>query len=356
MDGTDQDIINQLSNQFLSGAAGQQAPTPTPQQDVTPQPEAPAEPPKTNPNPTPIEQATKQGEPQSGEGEPPIDIYDIKMKDGNVQQFTQAQIANTMERYASLNSRMLDNKDVLEFASRITEQAKKNGYTPKAGEVASFLQEAVKAYTKNPTMGNVDKKQQTPADGQEGQPAQPSADDALANWERDNGLKLPPGFREQNQVMQKMSQQIQQMQQMIMQMQNGGAQSAQQGQQALQQAQQTQANTQQMQVKMNLKEAANTNGVPDERANDFMLFAMQRGYTPADFLDPQVANTLMADFKANMDAPEIARLRGVMERRQAYTGNPTGTPSNAGAGIPPQTNPDQQFMNDYIKKVMASRM
>lgn len=278
------------------------------------------------------------------------------MKDGNVQHFTQAQIANTMERYASLNSRMLDNKDVLDFASRITEQAKKNGYTPKAGEVASFLQEAVKAYTKNPTMGNVEKKQQTPADGQEGEPAQPSADDALANWERDNGLKLPPGFREQNQAMQKMAQQLQQMQQMLLQMQNGGAQSAQQGQQALQQAQQTQANTQQMQVKMNLKEAANTNGVPDDRANDFMLFAMQRGYTPADFLDPQVANTLMADFKANMDAPEIARLRGVMERRQAYTGNPTGTPSNAGAGIPPQVSPDQQFMNDYIKKVMASRM
>lgn len=356
MDGTDQDIINQLSNQLLGGAAGQQAPAPTPPQDATPQPEVPTEPPKADPNPTAIEQATKQGEPKDGEGESPIDIYDIKMKDGNVQQFTQAQIANTMERYATLNSRMLDNKDVLDFASRITEQAKKNGYTPKAGEVASFLQEAVKAYTKNPTMGNVDKKQQTPADGQEGQPAQPPADDDLANWERDNGLKLPPGFREQNKAMQQMAMQLQQMQQMLIRMQNGGAQSAQQGQQALQQAQKTQANTQQMQVKMNLKEAANTNGVPDDRANDFMLFAMQRGYTPADFLDPQVANTLMADFKANMDAPEIARLRGVMERRQAYTGNPTGTPSNAGAGIPPQVSPDQQFMNDYIKKVMASRM
>lgn len=357
MDGTDQDIINQLSNQLLGGgAAGQQAPVHTPPQDATLQPEVPTEPPKADPNPTAIEQATKQGEPKDGEGESPIDIYDIKMKDGNVQQFTQAQIANTMERYASLNSRMLDNKDVLDFASRITEQAKKNGYTPKAGEVASFLQEAVKAYTKNPTMGNVDQRKQNPADGQEGQPAQPPADDALANWERDNGLKLPPGFREQNQAMQKMAQQLQQMQQMLVQMQNGGAQSAQQGQQALQQAQKTQANTQQMQVKMNLKEAANTNGVPVDRANDFMLFAMQRGYTPADFLDPQVANTLMADFKANMDAPEIARLRGVMERRQAYTGNPTGTPSNAGAGIPPQVSPDQQFMNDYIKKVMASRM
>lgn len=356
MDGTDQDIINQLSNQLLGGASGQQAPVPTPPQDATPQPEVPTEPPKADPNPTAIEQATKQGEPKDGEGESPIDIYDIRMKDGNVQQFTQAQIANTMERYASLNSRMLDNKDVLDFASRITEQAKKNGYTPKAGEVASFLQEAVMAYTKNPTMGNVEKKQQTPADGQEGQPAQPPADDDLANWERDNGLKLPPGFREQHKAMQQMAVQLQQMQQMLVQMQNGGAQSAQQGQQALQQAQQTQANTQQMQVKMNLKEAANTNGVPDDRANDFMLFAMQRGYTPADFLDPQVANTLMADFRANMDAPEIARLRGVMERRQAYTGNPTGTPSNAGAGIPPQVSPDQQFMNDYIKKVMASRM
>ena len=262
MDGTDQDIINQISNQLLGGAAGQQAPVSTPPQDATPQPEVPTEPPKADPSPTAIEKATKQGEPKDGEGESPIDIYDIRMKDGNVQQFTQAQIANTMERYASLNSRMLDNKDVLDFASRITEQAKKNGYTPKAGEVASFLQEAVKAYTKNPTMGNVEKKQQTPADGQEGEPAQPSADDALANWERDNGLKLPPGFREQNQAIQKMAQQLQQMQQMLVQMQNGGAQSAQQGQQALQQAQQTQANTQQMQVKMNLKEAANTNGVP----------------------------------------------------------------------------------------------
>ena len=241
MDGTDQDIINQLSNQLLGGgAAGQQAPVHTPPQDATLQPEVPTEPPKADPNPTAIEQATKQGEPKDGEGESPIDIYDIKMKDGNVQQFTQAQIANTMERYASLNSRMLDNKDVLDFASRITEQAKKNGYTPKAGEVASFLQEAVKAYTKNPTMGNVDQRKQNPADGQEGQPAQPPADDALANWERDNGLKLPPGFREQNQAMQKMAQQLQQMQQMLVQMQNGGAQSAQQGQQALQQAQKTQ--------------------------------------------------------------------------------------------------------------------
>lgn len=103
MDGTDQDIINQLSNQLLGGAAGQQAPVPTPPQEAVPQPEVPTEPPKADPNPTAIEQATKQGEPKDGEGESPIDIYDIKMKDGNVQQFTQAQIANTMERYASLN-------------------------------------------------------------------------------------------------------------------------------------------------------------------------------------------------------------------------------------------------------------
>lgn len=357
----DSDLINQISAQLLGGGQGvaPSAPAPVPQ-DVPQEAPMPQEPPKADPNPTPTEKATKKADPVEGNEQEPFAIYDIKMGDGNVQQFSSQQIANTMNRYAQLNSRVLENKDVLDFATRITEQAKKNGYTPKAGEVASFLQEAVKAYTKNPTMGNVEQKQQLPADSQPSKPAQPPADDELANWERDNGLKLPPGFREQNHFMQQIAQQMQQMQQMLMQMQQGGAQSAttaqQQGQQALQQAQQIQGNTQQMQVKMNLKQAANAQGVPDDRAKDFMLFAMQRGYTPADFLDPQVAETLMADFKANMDAPEIQRLREVMQRRQAYTGNPTGTPSQTGAGVPPQMSPDQQYMEDFIQKVMANKM
>lgn len=366
---TDADLINQISAQFFGG---QEAPAPAPAQDASAPAPAPADvpvdqgmpqpstPPQASQAPTPIEKATKQGEPKDGNGEESFDIFDVKMGNGQVQQFSSQQIANTMNRYAQLNSRMLENKDVLEFASRITAQAKKNGYEPKPGEVASFLQEAVKAYTKNPVMGNTEQKTQAPADSNVGKPAQPPADDDLSNWERDNGLKLPPGFREQNKAMQQMAQQLQQMQQMLIAMQQGGAQSyqagAQQGQQALQQAQQIQGNTQQMQVKMNLKEAANANGIPENKGQDFMFFAMQRGYTPADFLDPQVANTLMADFKANMDAPEIARLRGIMERRQSYTGNPTGTPSQAGAGVPPQLTPDQQYMQEFINKAMARRM
>ena len=55
-------------------------------------------------------------------------------------------------------------------------------------------------------------------------------------------------------------------------------------------------------------------------AEDFQVFANERGYTQEDFLDPQLRLRVMNDFKNSVHSGEMERLRDISKRRQAFTG------------------------------------
>ena len=93
--------------------------------------------------------------------------------------------------------------------------------------------------------------------------------------------------------------------------------------------------------------------LPDESEQEFMQFAYSRGYTVEDFIDPELTMTVAQDFKANQDAPELERLRGITQKRQAFTGNSSGTPAVSNQA--PASTPDQTFIDAAAAKVMASR-
>jgi len=195
---------------------------------------------------------------------------------------------------------------------------------------------AMDAVTKKPQMGgqSTGKQPQQAPDGQ-GQAAQAAMGDseaAFKKWEADNAVTLPPGFREQGSAMAAMQGQMQQMMRMMQQMAQGGmaGQQATQGaQQQMQIASDAQAEAAQGMIKNNMQQAMAAAQVPPDALDDVMIFAMQRGYTPEDFIDPQLAQTVMQDYRANKDAPEVNRLREIAKRRQAFTGMTSGSPGGA---------------------------
>ena len=141
----------------------------------------------------------------------------------------------------------------------------------------------------------------------------------------------------QGQGMAQMQQQLAQTQQMlqaVLAQSNGVADAAKQGMQG---AQSQQINAMRQSISNNIDKVQTALGLADDKANDFMVFAAERGFTMEDFVDPQLTIKVMTDFKNNMDSPEMERMRAIAQRRQAYTGSMGSTPSagssaEAGAG------------------------
>ena len=90
------------------------------------------------------------------------------------------------------------------------------------------------------------------------------------------------------------------------------------------------------QIANNLDRTQQALGLPDDKADDFMTFFAERGFTQEDFIDPQLTLKVMQDFKNNMDSPEMERMRGIAQRRQSYTGSLGSTPSAGGMDTQPQ--------------------
>lgn len=306
-------------------------------------PAAQAAPPKADPMPTPAEKAAGKSAPTDAAQEPAINFIDIDEGDGKKRQMTADQVGSTLRRYSDLNYRWQTEhapmKPVLGVVKEMIDHAKSKGHEAKPEEVADLVKAAIAAYLKNPQMGNnPDDGKQKPATKTTAQPPMSGDDEGFSAWERDNAVKLPPGYREQGTALKDMQAMMGQMIQLMQRgMQEGGAAGA-----ALQNAELTKQQGQQMQVaaartaiENNIKGAMAQNGIQPEPAaqQDFFLFAMQRGYSPEDFIDPQLTATVAADYKANKDAPEIERLRGVAQRRQAFTGSMEGAPGGAAAPV-----------------------
>lgn len=369
---TDNDaIIASIAAQKLGPAAAQAAPAnpAAGQQGATPAAETPPAP-KADPSPTSMEKAAAKVAPNDPGAENPAstDVQFIKIGD---KEYTDSQLKGTLERYKDLNFKWQTSKPVLDVVSQIMEKAKAAGHDVKPEDMAGLVEAAVKAFVKNPTFGSDGKK-----GNEKGDPKQPMSggmgngdaggedgdgldgDEAYSQWEKENAVSLPPGFRENSKAVKEISAQMGQMMQMFQKIIDGGLA----GQNAQQQAAATVEQGQAMQsdaatkmISNNLNVSFQQAGLPTDpqTRGDFRMFAAQRGYDFPDFLDPELTATIVADYKANKDAPEISRLREIASKRQAFTGMVEGAPGASGTA--PAAQAGDPMLNSMVNSAMGKR-
>lgn len=351
------DLIGQIAAQQL-GAPPAQAAAPqgaAPMQEPTP--------PKSNPNPTQMEQAQAKLAPKD-EADMSAEeaIRMIKLGD---REYTESQLNGTMQRYRDLNFRWQNEvapyQPVLQVVQNLMKEAEAAGAKPDGKQAAALIEAAVKAYVKNPQMGG-DGEQAKGASKQGMKAEQAGADlgdnddETYSAWERENAVKLPPGFKDMAKSNKQMAQQMNALVEMLQTLVNGGSQQAQVlagAEQQMAQAQNMQSEAAVNMIRNNLNGGFQQAGIPLDEATraDFQMFAAQRGYDFPDFMDPQLTMTVIADYKANKDAPEIQRLRQIAQKRQAFTGMADGTP---GAGGAPVASGDPMLAG-LIQTAMAGR-
>ena len=282
----------------------------------------PAEKPEADPNPTPQEQASAVGSPETEGDKSQMEavIYEIEMN-GNKRNLTPQQIASTFERYSKLNHQHAQMKPVLELAQQLMTATKGD-----PGKAANMMRNALSAMTKNTQLGNNRPKQEGVAAPQTQAPATANMDEQLAKYEEENAITLPPGYREQmaklGQMEQMMGQQMKAMQMVLGQARQG----AQEGSQAAQAAQADRMMVVQQSIANNLDRVQQKYGFADEEANDFMVFAGERGYTTEDFADINLLDRVANDYKSVKVSPEFERLKEQNARRQSFLRTQTSTP------------------------------
>ncbi len=300
---------------------------------------------------TAADTAAEQGSPETEGDKMTAEaiVYEIDFgetdAEGNKKQrkLTPQQIKSTFERYSAMNFKNAQYKPITDV---IENYMKANpGATPK--QIAEQLENISKAGESNPTMGNTDgEKSMSPDDMSK----------ALSKWEEDNAATLPPGYKEMMTAngsgmadMQRALAETQNMLKMVLANSQGVADAA-AGE--VQNAQNQQINAVRGQIANNIDRVQQALGLPDSAADDFMVFAAERGFTMEDFVDPQMTVKVMQDFKNNMDSPEMERMRNIAQRRQAFTGSLGATPSSSGGAAP---TPEASTFDQFAASAMAKR-
>lgn len=296
------------------------------------QPQAAAEA-KAAPEDTGADQVAEQGSPKT-EGDAVKDeaVTYIEIEMGtpdksNVRKLTPEAIKGTLSRYAALNAKNAMMSPVNKVVENILRA--NPGMTPQT--LAEKMDAMARAQQSNPTMGNVDGDVQD----KPGQPDFQDLDSRLAEYEETEGVRLPPGYKDMLAgnvgSMQQLQQEVmrnRQMLQQVMAMAQGQTAAARDG---MQQAQNTQVQAIRTQIANNLDAAQARHNLPDENAQEFMMFIAERGYMMEDLADPGLTDKLVADYSNTRNSPEMDRLRAIAERRQAYTGSiGQSTPTAAG--------------------------
>ena len=259
-------------------------------------------------------------------------VYEIDFGEGDNRKLTPQQIKSTFDRYSALNYKNAQYKPVMD----VIEQYMRSNPGMTSKQLAETLGNLAKADQSNPTMGNTEGNKS----GQYNKDAALNANDmeaSLSKWEEENAATLPPGYKEMmlaanqgNQGMQTQVARLEQMLKMVLAQSQGNVDAARQGMEG---AQQQQVTAVRQQIANNIDRVQAALGLPDDKADDFMMFAAERGFTMEDFVDPQMTIRVMQDFKNNMDSPEMERMRAIAQRRQAFTGSlgstPAAAPSNA---------------------------
>ena len=310
---------------------------------------------KQNPieKPTPQEQAAEAVSPKTeGDMAKEESFINVMFGEGDNRTLSDKQIKDTYDRYRNLNykhqTEVAPMQPILDFAKAIQAQVKSEGVNANASDIVQFLSAASQAYMKNPTMGG----QTDPTPDTMGVPIGEIEKD-MAQWEEENAITLPPKYKEAAQMMQNLQNENQEIKKLLQQV-SQNAQGLQQGAQSnLQNAQQAQDMGMRQLAANNLDQAQAKYQLPDDMQNQFFDFAYGRGYTMEDFLDPALTDTIVGDFKNNLNSPEMARLQDIAKRRQAFTGSLGATPGVPGDA--PAPNPDETFINDVASNFMKKR-
>ena len=178
----------------------------------------------------------------------------------------------------------------------------------------------------------------------------------MNKWEEENAASLPPGYKDmlvgQNQSLSQMQQQLvatQNMLRQVMAQTQGVADAARTG---MHEGQTQQIDAVRGQIANNIDRTQQALNLPDDKANDFMIFAAERGYTMEDFVDTQLTIKVMQDVKNEMDSPEMQRMREISERRQAFTGSLGTTPSTSSAAV---SAPSNSTFDNFTSAAMSKR-
>jgi hypothetical protein len=259
-------------------------------------------------------------------------VFDVPFGD-TTRQLSPQQISATFERYAKMNHEHGQRKPLFDLA-RVIAKANPNA-DPKT--LASHYAKLLASNQQNPTLG----KGATPTADELGSLGEDGDIDSVFNeYRENNAVDLPPYYEQmvKNQAgVAGMLKQTQQMIQQVMQQQArlaAGVQGTADAARATNQAAAAgQANTIQNQIGVNIDRAQAATGLPDEAAEDFMIFANERGYTIEDFADQNLTLTVMQDFANNRNSPEMDRLRQISQRRSAVSGAIGPTPTGGGAAV-----------------------
>ncbi len=360
----DAEIIAQASGRQLGPEAGPAAPAgpmPAPPPGAVPPPAAPQEAPTpqeaVNANASPVSEGDQQ---QEGA----VTMLEVDFGEGNKRKLSPAQIKGTFDRYGALNHKQMQMKPVIDFAEGIMGRLKEQGHDPKADDVAKFLNAAAQAFVKNPQQKRPNEFAETsrgrvdiPIDIQEGARQQAATDDfvdSLTKWEDDNGVSLPPGYKDQMSNMGKVMGQNEQLMKMVQQLSAGQGQVGELAAQQMQAAQSNQLNSMRETAANNLNRAQSKHKLPDDMEEAFMEFAFQRGYTFEDFIDPALTDAVVGDFSAVSQGPELDRLKSMAQRRTAYTGSVEGSPS-AGMAAQTSASPDQDFFEGQVARALDKK-
>ena len=302
---------------------------------------------------TPQDKAAEKGSPET-EGDKVVEsaiIFEVDMGDGNKRQLTEQQIQGTFDRYKKMNYQQMQMKPVNDVLVQLMQRT---GKGPK--EMAEMLKNVEAAAQSNPTMGNTEGDKSGPP-YEKSNPQ--TLDDQLKKWEEENAATLPPMYKEamvgNAQGMASMQKQLadtQRMLQQVLAQSQGNVEAAREGMAA---GQKQQAEAVQRTIGNNLDRVQQALAIGDDKANDFKIFAAERGYTMEDFVDPRLTYKVMTDFKNTMNSDEMERMRQIASRRQAFTGSFGSTPSATSAAepAPAETRLDQMTNSIMAKKGMA---
>lgn len=360
-----QELIQRIAQQRLGGAA----PPPAMSGDATsptgggapPPPEAMGAPPEMPPGamppgappgmpqkppevpPTLMEKAAVAGSP-ADEGDRMKDqpvMYQVPWGE-ETRDLTPEQIRGTFDRYSALNYKHANLKPFVELGDELMKRA------PPGTDPRDITRAMVAALTKNPQMGQQREEQQQPGRGQPRPETNADLSEQLEKWEQENAVALPPGYKELMSQVSGVGGQMGQMRAMLERVlgaTDGVTQAAVMGRQ---QNEQQAVDLKKQLIANNMREVQQTLQLPQESAQDFLVFLAERGYTPLDLADKDLAIKVASDFKANLNSPEMDRLKSIHQRRQAFTGSLGGLPgSPPSGGTPPAGGERLASMTDY---------
>jgi len=260
--------------------------------------------------------------------------YEVKFGDNDVRQLSPEQISSTFNRYRDLNYKQMQMKPVNDVAEALM------------GKYGADPYQVAEAMIKHA-------QEQEGKVGSEGNPELGTDTDSagLRKWEEENAVSLPPGYAKIAQNMDALQEMQAQTQKMLQSVVANSQAVADAGQEAVMGAESQIQQASNQQIANNLDKVQNALGLPDEAAQDFMMFVAERGFTLEDMVDPQIALTLGQDFKNQRNSSEFDRLRSQAERRQAVTGSIGSAPATPATAATPTDEVD-----DTMQRLAAAKM